>query len=92
MPSKNIKQVMVDAANLPLSVEASLPEGVPKISSMLTNIAASMPNTPDLPMAIPDLPAMPAFTMPGIPGAMTTTQPSAPPPKVRTRAPAFDFQ
>jgi hypothetical protein len=92
MPSKNIKQVLVDGANLPLSVEASLPEGLPKVSSMLTNIAASLPTTPDLPMAIPDLPQMPAFTMPGIPGAQATQAQQAPPAPAKRQAPAFKFE
>jgi hypothetical protein len=92
MPSNNLKQVLVNAASLPASLEASLPEGVPKISSMLTNVAASLPTTPDLPMAIPDLPTMPAFNIPGVPGMAAAKAETPAPTTVRRRAPAFNFQ
>ena len=59
MPYKNVKQLLVDATKLPTAVEAKLPEGAPKISTMLLDAADKIPAVPDFPMEIPDLPAPP---------------------------------
>lgn len=66
MPYTNIKTLLVDATKLPAAVEAKLPAGAPKISTMLVDAAGRIPVVPDFPMAIPDLPAIPA--MPEFPG------------------------
>ena len=59
MPYKNIKEVLVDATKLPVAIEAKLPEGAPKISTMLLDAAEKVPAVPDFPMEIPNLPAPP---------------------------------
>jgi len=59
MPHKNIKTLLVDATKFPAAIEAKLPEGAPKISTTLTDIAGKVPAIPDFPMEIPDLPAVP---------------------------------
>ncbi|GAI37580.1 unnamed protein product, partial [marine sediment metagenome] len=61
MAYKNIKEVLVDATKFPAAIEAKLPEGAPKISTMLTDAAAKIPAVPDFPMEIPDLPAPPTL-------------------------------
>jgi len=66
--AKNIKDILVEAASYPAAVEASLPAGAPKISTMLADAASKLP-LPDLPVEIPDLPAPPALPeMPAPPG------------------------
>lgn len=57
MPYKNVKEVLADATKFPAAIEARLPEGAPKISTTLTDIAGRIPAVPDFPMEIPDLPA-----------------------------------
>ncbi|MBA7576956.1 hypothetical protein ES708_18802 [subsurface metagenome] len=59
MPHKNIKTLLTDATKYPAAIEAKLPEGAPKISTTLTDIAGKIPAIPDFPMEIPDLPAVP---------------------------------
>jgi len=59
MPYKNIKELLADATKFPAAVEAKLPEGAPKISTMLTDATGKIPAIPDLPVEIPDLPAPP---------------------------------
>lgn len=60
MPYTNIKALLVDATKFPAAIEAKLPVGAPKISTMLADAAAKIPATvPDFPMEIPDLPAPP---------------------------------
>lgn len=59
MPYKNIKDVLLDATKFPAAIEAKLPEGAPKVSTTLTDIAGKIPAIPDFPMEIPDLPAPP---------------------------------
>ena len=59
MPYKNIKELLVDATKLPATIEAKLPEGAPKVSTMLSDAAGKIPAIPDFPMEIPDLPAPP---------------------------------
>ncbi len=56
---KNLKEVLVDATKFPAAIEGKLPEGAPKISTMLTDAAGKIPAIPDFPMEIPDLPAPP---------------------------------
>jgi len=59
MPYKNVKEVLVDATKFPAAIEARLPEGAPKVSTMLADAADRIPAIPDFPMEIPDLPAVP---------------------------------
>ena len=59
MPYKNVKEVLVDATKFPAAIEARLPEGAPKVSTMLVDAAERIPAIPDFPMEIPDLPAVP---------------------------------
>ena len=68
MPYKNIKDVLTDATKFPAAIEGKLPEGAPKISTMLADAAAKIPAIPDFPMEIPDLPAPPE--MPGAPAGL----------------------
>lgn len=68
MPYKNIKEVLVDATKFPAAIEGKLPEGAPKISTMLTDAAGKIPAIPDFPMELPDLPAPP--TLPEAPAGL----------------------
>lgn len=61
MPIKNPKDLLVAATMYPAAIEAALPEGAPKISATLLDIAGKVPKLPDLPMEAPDLPAPPAL-------------------------------
>ncbi|MBA7691552.1 hypothetical protein ES703_100097 [subsurface metagenome] len=74
MPIKNIKGLLTQATNLPAAIEAKLPEGAPKLSTMLLDAAGKIPAVPDFPVEIPDLPAPPEFPempeLPGIPGGL----------------------
>ncbi|MBA7555621.1 hypothetical protein ES705_48297 [subsurface metagenome] len=46
------------------------PEGAPKISATLVDVAGKIPVVPDFPMEIPDLPAPPELpALPEFPGA-----------------------
>jgi len=67
MAIKNIKTLLTQATKFPAAVEAKLPEGAPKVSTMLLDTAGKIPETPDFPVEIPDLPAAP--TIPELPGA-----------------------
>jgi len=69
MAIKNIKTLLTQATNFPAAVEAKLPEGAPKVSTMLLDAADKIPAIPDFPVEIPDLPAAP--TLPELPGAPT---------------------
>ncbi|MBA7468193.1 hypothetical protein ES707_03434 [subsurface metagenome] len=85
MPIKNPKGLLTQAVKFPEAIEAMLPEGVPKVSTMLRDTADQIPAVPDFPMEVPDLPAPPEFpafpTPPGggenaglrryVPGAVT---------------------
>lgn len=51
----NPKELLIAQAAVPKSIEASLPAGVPQVSSMLASIAASLPDVPALPAGIPGL-------------------------------------
>ena len=72
MPYKNIKAVLTDATKYPAAVEAKLPAGAPKLSTMLLDAAGMIPAVPDFPMEIPDMPAPPELPalpeMPMFPG------------------------
>ncbi len=66
---KNVKELLVDATKLPATIEAKLPAGAPKISTMLVDAAGMIPAVPDFPMEIPALPAPPELpAMPALPG------------------------
>ena len=67
MGYKNPKELLTAATALPAAIEAKLPEGAPKVSTMLLDAAGKIPDLPDFPMELPDLPAVP--TLPEMPGA-----------------------
>ena len=69
MAIKNIKTLLTQATTFPVAIEAKLPAGAPKVSTMLLDAADKIPAIPDFPMEIPDLPAVP--TLPELPGAPT---------------------
>lgn len=64
MPYTNPKDLLLDAIKFPAAVEAKLPEGAPKVSTMLADATAKVPALPDFPMEIPDLPAPPELPSP----------------------------
>lgn len=64
---KNIKSLLTEATSYPAAIEAKLPAGVPKLSTMLLDVAGKIPAVPDFPVALPDLPAPPV--LPELPGA-----------------------
>jgi hypothetical protein len=69
MPYKNIKDVLSDATKFPAAIEAKLPAGAPKLSTMLSDTAGKIPTLPDFPVTIPDLPAPPTLPeAPAMPG------------------------
>jgi len=68
MPIKNPKDLLLDATKFPAAIEAKLPEGAPKISTMLADTAGKIPAIPDFPIEIPDLPAPP--TIPEVPAGL----------------------
>jgi len=65
MPIVNVKGLLTQATAYPAAIEAKLPEGAPKVSTMLLDTAVKIPVVPDFPMAVPDLPAVPE--LPGMP-------------------------
>lgn len=67
MPYKNPKELLTAATALPAAIEAKLPAGVPKVSTMLLDATDKLPKLPDFPMELPDLPAVPE--LPELPGA-----------------------
>jgi len=68
MPYKNPRDLLLDATKFPAAVEAKLPEGAPKISTMLADATGKIPALPDWPMEIPNLPAPPALPeLPALP-------------------------
>ncbi|MBA7680828.1 hypothetical protein ES703_89149 [subsurface metagenome] len=78
---KNPKELLVAATSFPAAIEEKLPEGAPKLSTMLRDTAEKMPDLPNFLVEIPDLPAPPA--VPGSSGSgnprvtgveVTTTQ------------------
>lgn len=72
MPYANLKDLLIDATKFPVAIEAALPTGAPKISTMLLDAAGKIPTVPDFPMEIPDLPAPP--TLPTPPGGATAAR------------------
>ena len=56
---KNVKELLVDATKFPAAIEAKLPAGAPKVSTMLLDATGKIPAVPDFPMEIPALPAPP---------------------------------
>jgi len=67
---KNIKTLLTQATAFPAALEAKLPEGAPKVSTMLLDATGKLPDVPDLPVEVPDLPAPPTLPeLPGLPGA-----------------------
>ena len=67
MGYKNPKELLTAATALPTAIEAKLPEGAPKVSTMLLDATEKIPDLPDFPVELPDLPAVPE--LPEIPGA-----------------------
>jgi len=63
--AKNIKDLLMSATAFPAAIEAKLPEGAPKLSTMLADVTGMLPSLPDFPFEIPDLPAPPE--LPAIP-------------------------
>ena len=59
MAYKNVKELLADATKFPAAIEAKLPEGAPKISTMLIDATGKIPAVPDFPMEIPALPTPP---------------------------------
>lgn len=102
MPYKNPKEFLADATKLPAAIEAKLPAGAPKISTTLVTTAAGLPDLPDFPMAIPDLPAppeLPAIAPPAgvmpfvtVPAAAAPTPPAPPAPALRTPTTRLVFE
>lgn len=72
MAIKNFKGLLTQATSFPAAIEAKLPNGAPKISTMLADAAGKIPAIPDFPIEIPDLPAPPE--LPEVPGALTLRQ------------------
>ena len=68
MGYKNPKELLTAATGLPAAIEAKLPAGAPKVSTMLLDATGMLPALPDFPVELPDLPAVPALPeMPGMP-------------------------
>ena len=67
MGYKNPKELLTAATALPAAIEAKLPAGAPKLSTMLLDATGKMPDFPDFPMELPVLPAIPE--LPAMPGA-----------------------
>ena len=67
--AKNIKDILIGFTRFPAAVEAKLPEGAPKISTMLVDATGKIPAVPDFPVEIPDVPAPPELpALPELPG------------------------
>lgn len=68
---KNLKDILIQAAQYPAAVEGMLPVGAPSLSLVLTDAAGKLPALPDLPIELPDLPAAPELPeLPAGPGAL----------------------
>lgn len=65
MPYKNPQELVVGLAQLPVAIEAKLPEGAPKLSLMMIDASTKGPQFPAFPVELPDLPAVPE--LPGLP-------------------------
>jgi len=69
MAYKNVKELLLDATKFPAAIEAKLPAGAPKISTMLVDATGKIPDVPDFPAEVPDLPAPPELPeLPAPPG------------------------
>jgi len=69
MAYKNVKELLLDATKFPAAIEAKLPAGAPKISTMLVDATGKIPDVPDFPVEAPDLPAPPELPeLPAPPG------------------------
>lgn len=66
MGYKNPKELLTAATALPAAIEAKLPAGAPKVSTMLLDAVNKVPDLPDFPIELPDLPAVPE--LPELPG------------------------
>ena len=67
--AKNIKDLLMGATQFPAAIEAKLPAGAPKISTMLVDATGKIPDVPNFPVELPDLPAPPELPeMPAPPG------------------------
>lgn len=66
---KNLTDILIDATKFPRALEAKLPEGAPKISETLVDIATKLPKVPDLPIDIPAPPEPVLPELPAPPGA-----------------------
>ena len=67
--AKNIKDLLMGATQFPAAIEAKLPAGAPKISTMLVDATGKIPDVPDFPVEVPDLPAPPELPeLPAPPG------------------------
>jgi len=93
----NIKEVLVAATKFPAAIEARLPEGAPKLSTTLLDVAGKIPVIPDFPVEVPELPAVPELPeLPVIPGLPMVTSATVTPvnnngrPVVDRRLPAGD--
>lgn len=73
MGIKNPTDFLVEATQLPATIEGALPAGAPALSATLVDVATKLPALPDLPIELPDLPAIPALPagpeLPAFPGA-----------------------
>jgi len=67
MGYKNPKELLTAATALPAAIEAKLPSGAPKVSTMLLDATGKLPDLPDFPVELPDLPTVPE--LPELPGA-----------------------
>lgn len=66
MPINNYKDFLNEAVSLPTAIEAVLPAGAPQISAFLNQITVDLPNTPDFPSPLPDLPGITISPPPNI--------------------------
>jgi len=87
MPYKNPTEILIDATKFPAKVEAMLPNGAPKISTTLADVATRLPTAPDFPVEIPDLPAPPE--LPAAPAGLGLRTPFAGPGEVNNPAPSL---
>lgn len=68
MAIKNPTQLLIELTKYPAAIEEKLPEGAPKLSVTLVDIANKLPVAPDFPMELPDMPAPPTFPEGPMPG------------------------
>lgn len=92
---KNPTDILVDATKFPAAIEAKLPAGAPKLSTMLADVANKLPKMPDLPIDIPAPPVPELPEMPKLPGSeelkryvtgVEVKETAAPPPAPAKRA------